>query len=351
MTRLNRKHRIARTGLVLSLAASPIALATPVSAKVTAAPIAAGGYLAKQLRGDSTVRATPGGPIQVGNTVQVALSLKAAGQRANQVAKATSTLVTYVAGRRKAKKLAGIDVGTLAYLTLLAHATGRNPSSFGGVDLVALIEAQQRGSGDPEAGLFGAADPTFDGVFRQSLVLQALLAAGDRSSAVSLGFAWLSAQQCGNGGFTSDVIGNACDGLPENWAGPDSNSTALAIAAFALAASSWPSSGITVPANAWTFLASAQAPSGGVAYFPGGEPDSNSTAQVLIAITAAGTSASAVGLLRSAGHGPAEALATFQVAGTGTSRGYEYQPGFGADVMSTEQALLASSGRTLVMNP
>lgn len=337
--------------LIAALSASTMAT-LPAAAKATTPPsAAAGNYLAKQLRGDSTVRATPGGPIQVGNTVQVALSLKAAGLRPTQVAQAAATLTSYVAGRRKAKKLSTLDVGTLAYLALLAHATGRNPTNLGGVDLVALIEAQQRGQADAEAGLFGFADPTFDGVFRQSLVLQALLASGDRSSSVTRGFAWLSAQQCPNGGFTSDAVGNPCDGLAANWEGPDSNSTALAIAALASAASSWPASGITVPSSAWSFLASAQSSSGGVAYFPGGDPDSNSTAQVVIAMTAAAATAASVGLQRSPGHTPAAALTAFQVGGSGSSRGYEYQPGFGADVMSTEQALLAASGRTLVLTP
>ena len=131
MERARTKLKVASLAVVAALAA-PLALAVPVGAKVvTPAPTAAGNYLAKGLRGDATVRATAGGPIQVGNTVQVALSLKAAGLRSSQVAKATSTLVAYVAGRRKAKKLSTIDVGTLAYLALLAHATGRNPSMVG----------------------------------------------------------------------------------------------------------------------------------------------------------------------------------------------------------------------------
>src|SRR6185437_13838993 len=50
-------------------------------------------------------------------------------------------------------------------------------------------------------GLFGAQDPSFDGVYRQSLSLLALKAVGAAPDAPAL--SWLAAQQCADGTFTS----------------------------------------------------------------------------------------------------------------------------------------------------
>jgi hypothetical protein len=330
---------------VLSLGlAAPAAQAT---VKVASPSVAAANYLATQIRGDGTVRMSAGAPIQVGNTVQVAIALHAAGLRTSAVSKAASSLATWLAGRRKAKKLASIDVGSIAYLLLLTHNLGRDPHSFGGVDLSALLLAQQRSSSAAEAGLFGSADPSYDGVFRQSLALQGLIAAGVKTNAVTQGFDWLLAQQCPNGGFSSDVAANPCSGLPENWAGPDTNSSSLAIAALGTATRLWPDSGITVPASAWNFMRSSQTVSGGFGYFPGNDADSNSTAQAVIAIAASGQTATALGLVIN-GQSASDALSAFQRSGPAASRGYFFQAGSDPDLISTEQALLAAMGQALV---
>ena len=45
---------------------------------------------------------------------------------------------------------------------------------------------------------------------------------------------WLVAEQCPDGGWTSpDNAINACNGLPAAFAGPDTNSTALAVQGLA----------------------------------------------------------------------------------------------------------------------
>ena len=49
------------------------------------------------------------------------------------------------------------------------------------------------------AGLYGAADPTYDGVFRQSLGILGVVAAGETPSEEAVG--WLLDQQCADGGF------------------------------------------------------------------------------------------------------------------------------------------------------
>src|SRR4051794_36569449 len=77
-------------------------------------------------------------------------------------------------------------------------------------------------------GLFGKQDPSFDGVYRQTLSLLALRAAGRTPD--SLAVAWLAKQQCNDGTFTS-YRSNTTASCPAN--GKDSNATGLAVQAFA----------------------------------------------------------------------------------------------------------------------
>ena len=82
-------------------------------------------------------------------------------------------------------------------------------------------------------GLFGSADPTYDGVFRQSLSLLAFVAAGQTppSDAVT----WLLEQQCADGGFEpfrADVAVACTASDPVNYTGEDTNSSGLAAAAL-----------------------------------------------------------------------------------------------------------------------
>jgi LPXTG-motif cell wall-anchored protein len=75
-------------------------------------------------------------------------------------------------------------------------------------------------------GLFGAQDPSFDGVYRQSLSLLALKAVGLTPDAASL--AWFASQQCSDGTFTSyrSSVTTACAANEK-----DSNATGLALQA------------------------------------------------------------------------------------------------------------------------
>ena len=75
------------------------------------------------------------------------------------------------------------------------------------------------------AGLFGATDPTYDGVYRQSLSLLALTGAKIKAPASAI--EWLINQQCSDGGYMSFRVdpSTPCDIEQE-----DSNSTALAVA-------------------------------------------------------------------------------------------------------------------------
>ena len=115
-------------------------------------------------------------------------------------------------------------------------SAGADPYHFGGHaasnDLVDRLLATERGTGT-DRGLFGSADPSFDGTFRQGLALAALSAARVPASRPGLATAigWLRGQQCANGlwqSYRADT-GVACPAAdPASFSGPDTNSTSLA---------------------------------------------------------------------------------------------------------------------------
>lgn len=139
-----------------------------------------------------------------------------------------------------------------------------------------------------DAGLFGQADPTYDGVFRQSLAIIALDEATDRVPATAL--AWLVRQQCADGSFQAyraDTAGACAAPDPASFTGPDSNSTALAILAFDAAGRD------ALARRALTPLLRAQNTDGGWGYTLGAASDVNSTGLVLAALDDQGTTARA----------------------------------------------------------
>src|SRR5690242_590213 len=78
-------------------------------------------------------------------------------------------------------------------------------------------------------GLYGSADPTYDGVWRQSLALLAQDTVGVKPAAEAVD--WLVGQQCGSGAFAAyraDASAK-CDGKTP----VDTNSTAAAVQALA----------------------------------------------------------------------------------------------------------------------
>ncbi len=133
-------------------------------------------------------------------------------------------------------------------------------------------------------GLYGSADPTYDGVFRQSLGILGILAAG--GSPADEAVQWLLDQQCADGGFMSfnPAPSAACLAAdPANFTGEDTNSSALAAEALA-------GLGRTTQADAaLAFLADARNKDGGWPYIPGGDSDPNSTGLVLMARSSHGT--------------------------------------------------------------
>lgn len=219
--------------------------------------------------------------------------------------------------------------------------------------LVASPAAQAGEQATPDAaegqgqhGLYGAQDPTYDGAFRQSLSLIALVSAGRRPAPEAV--RWLTGQQCADGGWTAfrPDTSKPCDPKRE-----DTNSTAMAVQALvALRATSSPGSG-QVGKNiesGLTWLGEVRNPDGGVGYNPGGATDANSTALLVNAMLAAGHDPSAA--RNAKGNSPVDALLDLRVGcdAPAAQRGaFAFQPdqsgALYANDSSTAAALLGLS--------
>jgi hypothetical protein len=208
------------------------------------------------------------------------------------------------------------------------------------VGLVGLTPAQAA-----DSGLFGSADATYDGVYRQSTALLGLDAAHAALPAAAVG--WLTRQQCASGAFQAyraDTSAPCAAPDPAAFTGPDSNSTALA--ALALKASGRSAAA----ARAVGALRSAQNTDGGWGYTLGGASDVNSTALALAALHAFPTTLQANGPIPRA----TAFLKSAQIACTApiASRGaLPYQPGQPANALASTQGLLGWSGTLPVSAP
>ena len=325
-------------------AVSPLPLPQTSSAHAAATWLAGqvvpGGYIA------STVNP---GTADLDATANTVLALASAGVGAAQAAAALSYLEGHVAAY---VTVAGADgPGQLALLILDAHAQGVAPTNFGGTDLVARLVATQR-SGGADSGLFGAQDPTYDGAYRQGLALAALAAAGVTSGSVVTGATgWLTAQQCPNGGWTSYItVGNPCNGKPANYAGPDTNSTALAVEGLAAQGALSP----TGAAAALRFFKKAENADGGFGYEPNtvkspGSTDPNSTALVIQALLALGAAPSSSTYAKGGG-GPVASLVANQVTGGAGDGGISFPGISGVNLLATYQAIPALAGVTFAYN-
>ncbi|MQS12018.1 terpene cyclase/mutase family protein [Streptomyces kaniharaensis] len=187
-------------------------------------------------------------------------------------------------------------------------------------------------------GLYGKSDPTYDGVWRQSLALTALAAAkvAPADSAVS----WLTGQQCEDGGWPSfRASGAGCDAKTE-----DSNATAVAIQALAALGGHQDAVDKGVQ-----WLKANQNADGSWPYNPGSPGDANSTGLAVNALFAA--KADPAGVAK-AGKNAFDGLAHFQLgcAVPADQRGafaYQPDPSAGAlapNALATAQASLAAAG-------
>ncbi|MET7766407.1 prenyltransferase/squalene oxidase repeat-containing protein [Streptomyces sp. NPDC005393] len=197
-------------------------------------------------------------------------------------------------------------------------------------------------------GLYGAKDPKFDGVWRQSLALLAQDAVGvtPAKSAVD----WLAGQQCADGGFAAYRADPAKACGPKTGEFTDATSAAVQALAAVGGRSDAVEKGI-----GW--LKRNQNDNGGWGMNPGGPSDANSTSVAVGAFAAAAQdpakTASAKGR-----KSPYDALLGLQLgcaAKTGQRGAFAYQPDksgdkdkLAANNMATVSAALATQGKGFV---
>lgn len=319
----------------------------PAAAAVDPATAAAGGaaWAAGKVNAEGFVPG-PGNTANVSATIEIALDLALT---ATDQPTFDRILAWLQANPETAIAPDGTDSpGNLGYLLILATAAGIDPTGFGGRDLPARLAATLTPSG-----LYGTTDPTYDGVFRQSLALLGLRSAGLALPATAV--AWLEGQQCGAapaaaaGGFPAYRADTAvpCDAPdPMTFVGPDTNSTALAALALTGVA------GWTGGPAALDFLAAAQGATGGAPFISGGDVDPNSTALVILAVRAAGEDPAA-GRWVSGGTSLVASLLSWRLdcAVLPADCGAFASPfsGGAADAFATRQAVWGLSGGTLLV--
>ncbi|MFH8380742.1 prenyltransferase/squalene oxidase repeat-containing protein [Kitasatospora sp. NPDC018058] len=207
----------------------------------------------------------------------------------------------------------------------------------------ALADSPSPSTPLPE-GLYGKSDPTYDGVWRQSLALTALSAA--KVTPADSAVAWLTGQQCEDGGWPSyRAAGAACDAKTE-----DSNATSVAIQALVAVGGHQDAVDKGVK-----WLKANQNADGSWPYNPGIPGDANSTGLAVNALFAARTDPASVAKAGSdgaTGKNAFDGLAHFQLGCTAPADqrgafGYQPDPAAGAltpNTLASAQAALAAAG-------
>lgn len=192
--------------------------------------------------------------------------------------------------------------------------------------------------------LYGGTDPTYDGVWRQSLALLAQHTVGVKSPPESVD--WLAGQQCANGAFAPYRAepAEACGAKLM----VDTNNTAAAVQALAALGGH---DAAADKAVAW--LKSVQNKDGGWGYAPGGASDTNSTSVVIGALTAVGEKPEDV---RKGGQDPYDALVKLALPCDGDGAGaFAFQPDkkgkLAANADATAAGVVGALGKGLVVQP
>ncbi len=210
------------------------------------------------------------GLADIGLTIDGALALAASGGH-DQV---LGDLVDYVAAHQNDFTLlsgpyrAYASGGAVGKVALLAEVTGRDPHSFGGVDLVSSAAGLVCPKAD--AGTQCAAKGNYaftSSVFGQSIAIIAALRAGDTAGSAAP-IAFLESLQSSGGGFASLI--------PSNGSASETDSTAIAAMALALVPGAKARLAV---GKALAWLANEQAGDGG---FPGAAGNSVNSAALAV---------------------------------------------------------------------
>ncbi|HZF88719.1 prenyltransferase/squalene oxidase repeat-containing protein [Streptomyces sp.] len=190
------------------------------------------------------------------------------------------------------------------------------------------------------SGLYGSGDPTYDGVWRQSLALLAQDAVGVRPAGQAVD--WLTGQQCANGAFASfrADTATACDAKTML----DTNATSAAVQALAALGGH---DAVTGKAVGW--LKSVQNKDGGWGFGAGSPSDANSTSIVIGALAAAGEKPAGV---KKGGKSPYDALLALALPCDEKDGGaFAYQPDkkgeLAANADATAAGVLGALGKGL----
>ncbi|MYQ39981.1 Prenyltransferase and squalene oxidase repeat-containing protein [Streptomyces sp. LamerLS-316] len=191
---------------------------------------------------------------------------------------------------------------------------------------------------DLPAGLYGTKDPTYDGVWRQSLAFLAQKI--ELVTPATKSVDWLVGQQCDSGAFASyRDASKPCDDKTV----ADTNATAAAVQAMVELAVHR-----EVVDNGVTWLKSVQNEDGGWGYNAGSPSDANSTAVVTGALARAGVPLADV--TTAGGKTPYTALQTFALPCGGEGGGaFAYQPDkdgkLTANADATAAAVIGAMGK------
>jgi hypothetical protein len=225
-------------------------------------------YLASQQQPDGSIPAFS----PIGSTSDAVLAFVASGVGGTAMGKAIGYL--------RAQTTAGNvnSLGLRAKVVLALDAAGKNPTSFGGHDLVTEISSTLRTNGR-----FGT-DPVLD----DALAVLALVSAGD--APVAKASTWLLKAQCPDGGWAYDEPYNPkhddahCNSGSSDFYNSDSNTTGYVVMALvATGHTGW-------SASPFAFFDTLRDPDKGGWSYDGSfiGTDANSTSLVLQAYTAAG---------------------------------------------------------------
>lgn len=197
---------------------------------------------------------------------------------------------------------------------------------------VAVAAPSPSPSAELPAGLYGTTDPTYDGVWRQSLAFlaQKIEYVTPSTQAVE----WLAGQQCDSGAFTSyrADASKPCDASTVM----DTNATAVAVQALVEINQRREDAN-----NGADWLKSVQNEDGGWGYNPGSPSDANSTSIVIGALARTGVP---VGELTTAdGSTPYTALQSLAIpCGDEDGGAFAYQPGKKGELTANPDATAAS---------